>query len=93
MEYLTPGNKIDDIAKLAAVAFFILWNLSYGAPIHTRYPIAFVSLYEHPIWRFLLVGFMIAAISWCPRVGLMVAFALFFYLMDMQHFTKPWNSR
>ena len=92
MEYLTPGSKIDGIARIIVTVFFLIWNLHYGAPIDTHYPLAFVSLYNHPIWRFLLLGFLIASICWCPRVGMMVAFAVFFYLMDMEHFTKPWGS-
>ena len=93
MEVLTPGPITERLLLLVVIAFFIIWNLHYGALIDTYYPIPVVKLYEFPLWRLLLVALVIGAISWCPSVGLLVALALFFYLMDMEHFTKPWNSR
>ena len=88
MEALTPGSKIDIITVL-----FFIWNLTYGIPIETHYPLALVKLYIYPIWKLLLVAFTISAIMWSPRVGMMIALAVFFYFMDMQHFTKPLFSR
>ncbi len=93
MEALTPGSKIDAIARLFVTAFFFIWNLYYGAPIQSHYPLAFVKLYEYPLWRLLLSIFVLSSILWCPRAGIMISLAVFFYLMDMNHFTKPWNSR
>ena len=93
MEALTPGSKIDTIARLVIIIFFFIWNLTYGIPIETHYPLALVKLYIHPIWKLLLVAFTVAAITWCPRAGMMIALAVFFYFMDMQHFTKPLFSR
>jgi hypothetical protein len=84
---------MEGVMEMGMIAFFFLWNLIYGSPIHVQYPLAFVTLYPHPIWRLLLCLFTVAAIAYSPRVGIMVSFALFFYLMDMNQFTKPWNSR
>jgi len=83
MEALTPGSKI------VATVFFLAWNLYYGALIHTPYPRALVSLYIYPFWRLLLVLLLVSAVAWSPRVGMMVSFAVFFYLMDMPHLISP----
>lgn len=93
MEALTPGSKIDKIARLLVTIFFFIWNLTYGIPIESHYPLALVKLYIHPIWKLLLVLFALVAINWCPRAGIMIALAVFFYFMDMEHFTKPLFSR
>lgn len=93
MEALTPGSKIDTITRLLVTIFFFIWNLTYGMPIESHYPLALVKLYIHPIWKLLLVLFALVAINWCPRAGIMIALAVFFYFMDMEHFTKPLFSR
>lgn len=91
MESLAPGSKLDGLARLLVTAFFFTWNLYYGALIQTPYPNSLVILYSYPVWRLTLVLFLIAAIQWCPRVGMMVGLAVFFYFMDLPHFIRPWR--
>ena len=88
---MDPVNKIESAARLAVTTLFFIWNLYYGALVQTPYPKALVSLYVHPLWRVLLILFLAASIAWCPRVGMMVGLALFFYFMDMPHFIHPWD--
>jgi hypothetical protein len=74
------------------VVAFLIWNLYYGALIQTPYPHSLVTLYVYPLWRFLLVLFVLIASMISQEIGLMVALALFFYFMDMSHFIKPWYT-
>jgi hypothetical protein len=83
---LTPG------LIFVITALFFIWNLYYGALIQTAYPESLVSLYIHPIWRALLVIFLLVAASMSKEIGLMVALAVFFYFMDIPHFIKPWSK-
>lgn len=76
--------NIDVIAKTVFTLFFFLWNVFEGAKIDTQYPHKLVVLYFYPLWRILLVATLVAATYWCHRLGMMMAFAVFFYLMDIQ---------
>ena len=83
---LTPG------LVLIITGLFFAWNLYYGALIQTAYPESLVSLYVYPIWRALLVVFLLVAASMSKEVALMVALAIFFYFMDIPQFIKPWSK-
>lgn len=83
---LTPGFIVGITALLFA------WNLYYGALIQTAYPDTLVTLYVHPLWRTLLVVFLIVVASMSQEAALMIALAIFFYFMDIAHFIKPWSK-
>jgi hypothetical protein len=74
----------DNIAKLVFTGFFFFWNVFEGAKLDTKYPHQLVVLYFYPLWRLLLIGTLIVASLWCHRLGIMMAFSIFFYFMDMQ---------
>ena len=76
--------NIDVIAKFVFTSFFFLWNIIEGSKIDTQYPHKLVVLYFYPLWRILLIATLIAAIYWCHSLGMMMAFSIFFYFMDMQ---------
>lgn len=90
-EVLAPGGTIDKTARLLVTLIFFIWNVFDGAKFHTPYSYEWVTLYPIPYWRLFLVLTLIAAASWCPRVGVMVGLALFFYLGDMFHLTQQWT--
>ena len=83
---VTPG------LVFIVTGLFFLWNLYYGALIQTSYPQSLVSLYIYPIWRLLLVIFLLIAAMISEELGLMVALAVFFYFMDIPRFIKPWSK-
>jgi hypothetical protein len=91
VELLKPEGPIDMSARLIAVVAFFVWNLFEGSLFHTPYPVEWVYLYKFPYWRLFLVVAVIAAASWCPRVGIMSALALFFYLGDLSRLTQPFH--
>jgi hypothetical protein len=37
-----------------------------------------------------LVLAVILATYWCPRVGVMLAFVVFFYMEDLEKLSTPW---
>ena len=74
----------DLIARIGFTGFFFLWNIIEGFKIDTRYPHSLVVLYFYPIWRLLLLVSLIIGTIWCESLSLMMAFAIFFYFMDLQ---------
>jgi len=85
------GEKIDILNKLIATVIFFSLNVYHGSMLRVEYPTVFVSLYPYPLWRLLVLIFLLAAAYWCPRLAIMVAFTAFFYLMDMQHMAEPFH--
>ena len=86
-----PSDRLDGVLRLIVVAIFLLWNVVEGSVFHNEYPASFVTLYPIPIWRFLLLAALVAGASWCPSVGLMFAFTVFFYVMDMEVTMDKWK--
>ena len=70
---------------------FLTWNTIEGSVFQNEYPEAFVKLYTVPIWRLLLVLLMISASMWTHSLGIMIAFTIFFYVMDMEVTMEKWN--
>ena len=70
---------------------FLTWNTVEGSVFENEYPAAFVKLYTVPLWRLLLVLLMISACNWNHSLGIMIAFAIFFYIMDMEVTMEKWN--
>lgn len=75
---------IDYIARLTFTLFFFLWNIIEGFKIDTHYPHKLVVLYVYPLWRLLLLTVFVAGSIWCQSLSIMMGFAVFFYLMDLQ---------
>ena len=61
-----------------------------GAAFENNYPKALVTLYTVPLWRFSLLVATILGARWSSSVGIMMAFAIFFYVMDMEVTLHKW---
>ena len=85
-----PLGLIDGVMRILATATFFIWNTFEGSVFESPYSMAQVKLYEYPIWRLALVLLVFLAALWCPKVGAMVAVAVFFYLEDLQKLTQSW---
>jgi len=70
---------------------FLIWNIIEGSVFENEYPYSFVKLYTIPIWRLLLLILMITAASWNHSLGIMIAFTIFFYVMDMEVTMEKWK--
>jgi len=83
----------DDILKMIVVAGFFGWNLIEGAVFENEYPSAMVHLYQYPIWRIAIVILLVLSADWCPSVAVMVAFTIFFYIMDIEVTMVKWTIK
>jgi hypothetical protein len=84
---MSPSGDADKIARMAAAAILGTWLLFYGAVYHAEYPRVAIELSGQPWWRALLVGGVLAAAWWCPRVGALAALSLILYLADLRALT------
>jgi hypothetical protein len=84
-------EKVDSYLKIAVTALFFGWNVIEGAVFENEYPYLFVKLYPIAIWRLLLLAALIAGSLWDPFVGIMLAFTMFFYILDMEVTMEKWK--
>jgi hypothetical protein len=75
--------------QLGVIVFIFGFILHSGSVFETSYPSQFVELYALPWWRLFIVLLVVIGAWWCPRVGIVVALAAFFYLNDMHSLTSP----
>lgn len=80
----------DATARTLVTALFFIWNAYEGSVFEAPYDKTLVKLYGFPLFRFMLVLLVLAGTYWCPRVGVMVALSVFFYIEDMEKLRKPW---
>ena len=88
--FLKDNSDIDNILKTIVVLGFFMWNWLEGAVFENQYPKAMVAMYPYAAWRFLAVLLLILGSSWCHSVGVMLAFFIFFYVMDMEVTLDKW---
>ena len=88
---LNSSNDVDILLRNIMILGFLIWNVIEGSVFENEYPESFVKLYTIPIWRLLLVILMIFASMWNHSLGIMVAFTIFFYVMDMEVTMDKWK--
>jgi hypothetical protein len=87
---LEPESVLDATARVVVISAFFIWNFYEGSVFEAPYDASLVKLYGFPLFRFTLVLALLVASYWCPRVGIMVALAVFFYIEDMEKLRRPW---
>lgn len=87
---MEPSGVYDAAARIVVTSVFFIWNLYEGTVLEAPYEPILVKLYSIPFWRFLVVMAVLLAANWCPRVGVMFALAVFFYIEDMEKMKRPW---
>jgi hypothetical protein len=85
-----PKNRIDEYIRLAVVVLLFGWNWLEGAIFENEYPKAFVQLYSIPLWRAVLLLLLVLGAKWCYKIGYLLAFFIFFYVMDMEVTLEKW---
>ena len=90
---LEPEGVTDATARLLVTAALFIWNLYEGSVLESPYPKELVQLYGFPLWRLVLVLLVLIASSWCPRVGIMLALTVFFYMEDVEKLSTSWVSK
>jgi hypothetical protein len=87
---LEPENMVDATARTLVASLFLIWNLYEGSVFEAPYDKQLFQLYGFPLFRFVLLLLVLIASYWCPRVGVMVGLAIFFYFEDMEKLRTPW---
>ena len=85
-------TPFENFLRTAVTIIILAYALFYSSVFEASYPTRFVELYAYPWWRLLVVSLVVLGAWWCPRVGLAMAVAVFFYLNDMEILTSPFIS-
>lgn len=92
LNVLRPSEGADGSARVAAMLMAAVVAVFYSMSFEVEYSRTLVDLYLYPWWRLLVVLAVLTAALWCPRVGIVVALAAFFYLADMGTLLTPFAS-
>ena len=88
---LKSSDGIEILLRNFMIVCFLTWNVVEGRVFHNEYPYAFVKLYTIPIWRLIVLSLMISGAIWNHSLGIMLAFTIFFYVMDMEVTMDKWK--
>jgi hypothetical protein len=89
---MTEGSPMEKHLRTGVTGVVLLYILFYSSVFEAHYPTRVVELYAYPWWRLLIVSLVALGAWWCPRVGLALAVAVFFYLNDMHILTSPFTN-
>ena len=87
--FLSFKGTLDGLTRALFVFVVGLVIVKYSSLFEEEYTQKLTNLYIEPWWRFLIVMLVILAAMWCPRVGILVALLVFFYLADMGSLISP----
>lgn len=90
--FLSFQGTTDGIFRAIAVTFIAVVIVRYSTIFEQEYTEKLTNLYIHPWWRILVVLLVLTAAIWCPRVGILVALLVFFYLSDMNTLIMPFSE-
>lgn len=82
-------NWTNYTAEIGIIMVFIFFAVFYSTSFEVEYSKKLINLYINPWWRLLVVGLVVAAAIWSPRIGILVALAAFFYLSDVGALITP----
>lgn len=86
------GTLAESRLRTGVTVAILAYVLFFSSLFEVTYPTRIVELYAYPWWRLLVVSLVALGAWWCPRVGLAMAVAVFFYLNDMHILTSPFHS-
>ncbi len=90
--FLSFHGTTDGIFRAIAVLVAAVILVRYSTIFEQEYTEKLTDLYIHPWWRILVVLLVLTAAMWCPRVGILVAVLVFFYLSDMNTLIMPFSE-
>jgi hypothetical protein len=90
--FLSFKGTTDGIFRALMVLVAGVVIVKYSTLFEEEYSQKLTDLYIHPWWRILVVILGISAAIWCPRVGILVALIVFFYLSDMNTLVTPFSE-
>lgn len=93
MSIFHEHSPAEAFLRTAVTVLVLGYVLLFGSVFEATYPTRLVELYAMPWWRLLVVLLVAIGTWWCPRVGLALAVAVFFYLNDMHTLTSPFENK
>ena len=90
--FLSFQGTTDGVLRAIAVIMTVVVIVRYSSLFEEEYSKKLTALYIHPWWRILVVLLMISSAIWCPRVGILIALLVFFYLSDMNTLITPFSE-
>ena len=90
--FLSFQGTTDGIFRAIAVTLGAIVIVRYSSLFEEEYSQKLTDLYIHPWWRILIVLLALTAAIWCPRVGILIALIVFFYLSDMNTLVTPFSE-
>ena len=90
--FLSFQGTTDGIFRAIIVLLAGIIIVKYSTLFEEEYTQKLTDLYIYPWWRFLVVFLAITSAIWCPRVGILIALIIFFYLSDMNTLITPFSE-
>lgn len=90
--FLSFQGTTDGIFRAITVVLIGVFIVRYSTLFEEEYATKLTNLYVYPWWRILIVLLIITSAIWCPRVGILVALLIFFYLSDMNTLVTPFSE-
>jgi hypothetical protein len=87
--FLSFQGTTDGIFRALAVTLAAIVIVKYSTLFEEEYSQKLADLYIQPWWRILVALLVLTSAIWCPRVGILVALIVFFYLSDMNTLITP----
>ena len=89
-EFLSQSSgSYDSMLRVISIVVIGLILLNYSTIFEVEYNSKLIDLYTQPWWRLMVILLTISAAMWCPRVGILIALLVFFYLADMETLITP----
>jgi hypothetical protein len=90
--FLSFKGTTDGIFRALMVLVAGVVIVKYSTLFEEEYSQKLTDLYIHPWWRILVVFLALTSALWCPRVGILIALVVFFYLSDMNTLITPFSE-
>ncbi len=87
--FLQFDTTIDGVFRALSVFVIGIVIVKYSTLFEEEYTKKLTELYIKPWWRILVIILLILSAMWCPRVGILMALLIFFYLNDMEVLVSP----
>lgn len=81
--FLAFQGDTDGAFRALTVAISAIVIVKYSSLFEEEYSTKLADLYMYPWWRIMVVLLLLSSAIWCPRVGILIALIVFFYLSDM----------
>lgn len=90
--FLSFQGTTDGIFRAIVLVLAAVTIVKYSTLFEEEYNEKLTNLYIYPWWRILVVLLVLSSAIWCPRVGILIALIVFFYLSDMNTLITPFSE-